>query len=284
MIKYLISALFLLTGCGESGMSNGKPEIELTLNSSIETTLSSTTQKLVKACGSRFCTYSFSLPSTSEDLFKVKVIIHGNVLNLENIHALTIVTTPSGTITDFDIYAAGVAQNSKHEDAMSYFYRQVQKLGASGWHRYIYPDEARISGKQAQKFDSKDEILGHSVSTGPWSDPEFQLSKTEWNAFPAITTWMFNNGDQYLYLRVQRENSSDSPQDRGTYLFTMAFKSESAFYKEFIKNENREQWKELLPDELNRMARERKNTEAQLKNMGIEIDERYENPKISASR
>ncbi|MEE4677887.1 hypothetical protein V2K57_26565 [Pseudomonas alliivorans] len=263
-------------------MNTGKSEIELALDSSIETTLSSTAVKLVKDCDSHFCNYQFSVPSASDDLIKAKVITKGNTLNLENIHNITIVTTPSGTITEFDIYAAGVPQDSKHEDAMSYFYRQVHNLGSSGWHRYIYPDEARISGSQASKFASKDEVLGNAVSTGPWNDPGLQLSKTEWNALPAISTWMFHNGNQYLYLRVQRENNSDSPQDRGSYLFTMTFKSESEFYKEFIENESREQWKELLPDELNRMAQARKNTETQLKKMGIEIDERYENPKISA--
>ncbi|MEE3936594.1 hypothetical protein V2I68_13625 [Pseudomonas viridiflava] len=282
MIKYLVSVLFLLNGCGEPSMNNGKPEIELALNSSIETTLTSTTVKLVKGCDSHFCNYQFSLPSTSEDLIKVKLITNNDALSLDNIHNLNIVTTPSGAITDVDIYAAGVPQDSKHEDAMSYFYRQVHNLASSGWHRYIYPDEARISGEQASKFDSKDEILGHSVSTGPWNDPELQLSKTEWNALPAINTWMLHNGDQYLYLRVQRENSNDLPQDRGSYLFTMTFKSESEFYKEFIENENREQWKELLPAELNRMAQVRKSTETQLKKMGIVIDERYENPKVSA--
>ncbi|MEE4959329.1 hypothetical protein V2J98_25410 [Pseudomonas alliivorans] len=282
MTKYLISVLLLLTGCEGSDIIDSKREVKLTLNSSIEDTRSSTSIKFIKFCDSNFCNFGTGVPSTSGDLLRAKVITGSHVLTLENIHNITIVTTPSGTITDFDIYAAGVPQGSKHEDAMSYFYRQVHNLGSSGWHRYIYPDEARISGSQASKFASKDEVLGNAVSTGPWNDPGLQLSKTEWNALPVISTWMFHNGDQYLYLRVQRENNSDSPQDRGSYLFTMTFKSESEFYKEFIENESREQWKELLPDELSRMAQVRKSTETQLKKMGIEIDERYENPKISA--
>ncbi|MFH7397029.1 hypothetical protein RA262_28775, partial [Pseudomonas syringae pv. tagetis] len=65
-----------------------------------------------------------------------------------------------------------------------------------------------------------------------------------------INTWMFNSGNEYLDLMVQRDNSKDDPQNRGSYLFTWTIKSESGFYAEVVRDEDRERWRELMPAEL----------------------------------
>ncbi len=279
MTRYLVMVFILLTGCGASDMNGKKPEIELRLGDAISSTITSTTVKLNKDCGSTFCNYDFVTSSTSKNLISVKIKSKERTLEITNVHSVTIVTTPTGTITDVDVYTIGVPSNALHEDAMVYFYQQVQNLNATGWQRYIFPDEARIPGSEASKFPGLNDVLGNNVSTGPWMDPSLRLTKQIWLSMRIFNTWMFYNGNEYLGLRVQRENSKEDPQNRGSYLFTWTFKSESKFYADFVEAEDRKRWKELLPAELTRMGKERQKTEVQLKKMGIKIDENYKDAK-----
>ncbi|MDU8457798.1 MULTISPECIES: hypothetical protein [Pseudomonas syringae group] len=279
LLKYMIAAFILLTGCEASDMNTKNREIELSLGVSIDTVLASTTVKLRKDCDDTMCLYQFIVPSKSSELITVKVRSASTILAIENVSSTTVVTNPLGLITDIDVYVAGVSTHAKHEDAMAYFYQQVQNLDAAGWQRYIFPNEARIPGIEAGKFTNLNEVLGKNVGTGPWMDPNLKLTKQVWVSLPMINTWMFYSGHEYLDLMVQRENSKDDPQNRGSYLFTWTFKSESEFYAEFVRGEDRARWRELLPAELTRMGKERQKTEAQLKKMGIKIDENYKDAK-----
>ncbi|MBC9745519.1 hypothetical protein PSYCIT7_024415 [Pseudomonas syringae Cit 7] len=279
LLKYMIAAFILLTGCEDSDMNTKNREIELSLGVSIDTVLASTSVKLRKDCDDTMCLYQFIVPSKSSELITVKVRSASTILAIENVSSTTIVTNPLGLITDIDVYVAGVSTHAKHEDAMAYFYQQVQNLDAAGWQRYIFPNEARIPGTEADKFTNLNEVLGKNVGTGPWMDPNLKLTKQVWVSLPMINTWMFYSGHEYLDLMVQRENSKDDPQNRGSYLFTWTFKSESEFYAEFVRGEDRARWRELLPAELTRMGKERQKTEAQLKKMGIKIDENYKDAK-----
>ncbi|KPX53578.1 hypothetical protein ALP66_102138 [Pseudomonas amygdali pv. photiniae] len=279
LLKYMIAAFILLTGCEASDMNTKNREIELSLGVSIDTVLASTSVKLRKDCDDTMCLYQFIVPSKSSELITVKVRSASTILAIENVSSTTVVTNPLGLITDIDVYVAGVSTHAKHEDAMAYFYQQVQNLDAAGWQRYIFPNEARIPGTEAGKFTNLNEVLGKNVGTGPWMDPNLKLTKQVWVSLPMINTWMFYSGQEYLDLMVQRENSKDDPQNRGSYLFTWTFKSESEFYAEFVRGEDRARWRELLPAELTRMGKERQKTEAQLKKMGIKIDENYKDAK-----
>lgn len=279
LLKYMIAAFILLTGCEASDMNTKNREIELSLGVSIDTVLASTSVKLRKDCDDTMCLYQFIVPSKSSELITVKVRSASTTLAIENVSSTTVVTNPLGLITDIDVYVAGVSTHAKHEDAMAYFYQQVQHLNAAGWQRYIFPNEARIPSKEASKFTNLNEVLGKNVGTGPWMDPNLKLTKQVWVSLPMINTWMFYSGNEYLDLMVQRENSKDDPQNRGSYLFTWTFKSESEFYAEFVRAEDRARWRELLPAELTRMGKERQKTEAQLKKMGIKIDENYKDAK-----
>ncbi|UZJ58429.1 hypothetical protein OKW98_17725 [Pseudomonas sp. KU26590] len=258
---------------------DNKLKIDLKLDSSIQDSLSSTSIKLTKDCNSSFCAYNFDLPSASVNLPTANIISGKKNLHLDKVSGLQIFTTTSGAITSFVIYTAGVPSNARHEDAMAYFYQQVQNLDAAGWQRYIFPNEARIPGAEASKFTNLNEVVGKNVGTGPWMDPNLKLSKQIWVSMRMFDPWRFYNGNEYLDLMVQRENSEDDPQNRGSYLFTWMFKSESEFYAEFVRAEDRERWRELLPAELTRMGKERQKTEAQLKKMGIKIDENYKDAK-----
>jgi len=113
-------------------------------------------------------------------------------------------------------------------------------MKAAGWQRYIFPGEARIPGAEAKKFDHFDEVLGVPVGTGPWKDPALKSNQTDWLAMPTINSWYFYKNGNFLQLRVQRKNSLQVPQERGTYLFSLNFQTEAEFYKSFVESDDRE--------------------------------------------
>lgn len=148
------------------------------------------------------------------------------------------------------------------------------------WHWFYinYPEQFNEC-VNARDFDTYEGLFKESFAQLSWIEDNLKLTKQTWVSMRIFNRWIFYNGDEYLDLRIQRENGKDDPQNRGLYLFTWTFKSESEFYADFVEGEDRKRWKELLPAELTRLAKEREKTEAQLKKMGIQIDETYKDAK-----
>ncbi|GLH33862.1 hypothetical protein BR1R5_32500 [Pseudomonas sp. BR1R-5] len=231
----------------------------------------------------RLCLYEFSLTFSEPLRADLEVISKTGNLEFNDIISTTLRTFDGNNIDKANITLGGVEPESEHTQAIDYFYRQVGKLQESGWLRYIFPDEARVSGSQAHKLNDARSILGVPVETGPWNDPTLKLTKEEWLAMPMFSSWYFYKDGTYLLLQVQRQKSEIAPEERGSYLFTLTFESETEFYKSFVEGEkDRKDWKALVPAELKRMAQERAQTEARLKKMGIAIDESYQDPPIKA--
>ncbi|WP_236193388.1 hypothetical protein [Pseudomonas faucium] len=274
--------LLLLTACGASNVTANKPNVTFSLNDSIKNVLTSSTMQLTKDCSSHVCFYEFSTSSKSENKGTALVDPNQNPLSLNNIVGAALITYKTDLVENASIRVAPAPSNSEHSEFMQYFNDTLVKLRLSGWQRYILPNEARVPGSEASKFKLFDEVLGVPVGTGPWKDPTLKLSQAEWLAMPTINNWYFHKNGNYLLFRVQRENTSQAPQERGSYLFSFNFQSEAEFYKNFVPNENQDVWVKLLPAELKRMAQERAQTEARLKQMGIAIDENYQDPPIKA--
>nr|WP_241895292.1 hypothetical protein [Pseudomonas syringae] len=125
------------------------------------------------------------------------------------------------------------------------------------------------------------EVLGRPVMTGPWSDPTIRLPEELWRSMPIFSDWSFYRGNEYLTVSVQREDSEKDSSKTGTYLFTLTFKSEKRFFSEYFDHSDRNRIKELLPDLLKKLASQRATAESRLKEMGVAIDERYQNPTIN---
>ncbi len=263
-------------------MTANKPNVTFSLNDSIKNVLTSSTMQLTKDCSSHVCFYEFSTSSKSENKGTALVDPNQNPLSLNNIVGAALITYKTDLVENASIRVAPAPSNSEHSEFMQYFNDTLVKLRLSGWQRYILPNEARVPGSEASKFKLFDEVLGVPVGTGPWKDPTLKLSQAEWLAMPTINNWYFHKNGNYLLFRVQRENTSQAPQERGSYLFSFNFQSEAEFYKNFVPNENQDVWVKLLPAELKRMAQERAQTEARLKQMGIAIDENYQDPPIKA--
>jgi len=284
MCKWMAFAVFLfLAACGGDEMNDEKPTIVFSINGDIETAQAGSSVKFNKDCMLGICLYKYSL-SFNENR-RADIAINPNTSTTLSVHdavGVTLGTYRSDTINDAHITLGGVTPNSPHSQAMSYFYAQVESLLAKGWRRYIMPNEARVPGYEARKFETIDEVNGKPVGTGPWRDPSLKLSQPEWLSLPMFNDWYFYKDGIYLTLSMQRENSTNAPADNGSYLFTFDIRSEIEFYKDFVSSEEREDWISLLPAKLKRMAQERAQTEARLKKMGIAIDENYQDPPIKA--
>ena len=252
------------------------------MNEPVQQVLSASTAPLTEDCSTNLCMYQFDIPASSPNKAKATIASASAPLMLDDVIAATLSTYKSNQLNHAYITLGGVPSDGRHELAIEYFYKLIENLHSNGWKRYIMPDEARIPGSQAKKLVDPGTILGMPVSTGPWKDPALILGKAEWLSLPMLNSWYFNKDDVYLLVRVQREHSSKDGESFGSYLFTLTFRTESEFYKGFVEDEERDNWKALLPAELKRMAQERAQTEARLKQMGIAIDENYQDPPIKA--
>ncbi len=264
-------------------MTANKPNVTFSLNDSIKNVLASSTMQLTKDCMLGICLYKYSLSFSEDNRAAVSINPKTTTsLKFEDAVSVTLGTYESDIVNDAEITLGGVSPNSPHAQAMGYFYQRVDNLLAQGWHRFIMPNEARIPGLEAKKFESTSRVLSKPVGTGPWLDPSLKLNLEEWLSLPMFNDWYFYKDGIYLILSMQRENSADSPREKGSYLFTLNARSESEFYKEFVASDDRDDWLKLIPEELKRMAQERAQTEARLKQMGIAIDEDYQDPPIKA--
>ena len=283
MFKSLLIVLLLtLAACGDSGMITNKPSITFEVNTPVTNAFSASSVDFQKDCMLRLCMYEFSLAFSEPLRANLEALSTTGALKFNDVIRTTLITFNGDNIDKANVTLGGVQPNSQHSEAIRYFYQQTEKLLAEGWVRYIFPNEARLSGAVAKEFEDPESILNHPVSTGPWADPNLRLNRNQWLALPIFSSWYFYKDGVYLLLRVQRENSAKSPNETGSYLFTFTFESEAEFYKGFVENKLREDWKQLLPAELKRMAQERAQTEARLKKMGIAIDEDYQDPPIKA--
>lgn len=273
--------LLFLTACGNPDMKQKPLLIKFKLDEPVETLLSASTVNFDKDCNDKICFYDFDIPLRSSSKATAVIESSQQPLIFDDVVSAVFSTIEDSNITNAKIILGGVPSNSEHTKAIDYFYQQLGNLKATGWRRYIYPNEARIPGSEAKKFKDFDTVLEKPAVTGPWKDPALILSKEEWLSSPMLSDWYFYKDGVYLTFSVQRENTPDSKQERGSYLFTLSFRSETEFYKSFIDSDDREHWKTLVPAELRKMAKERAAAESLLKKSGILIDENYQEPTIS---
>ncbi|PMW41790.1 hypothetical protein C1X48_06335 [Pseudomonas sp. FW305-3-2-15-A-R2A1] len=159
----------------------------------------------------------------------------------------------------------------------------IDKIKKSGWSHFYFPEDPRISGSQAGKISSPDEVFGRYVSSHPWLDPDYQLDLKRWLQIGSFYRWYFYKDGIYLNLKAWKQNDSEAPTEKATYLITLDFQSESEFWLDGITDKKeRQHWKELLPGRLNAYHKTRLELEEKARAAGIEIDESYQDPLIHA--
>ncbi|KVT38363.1 hypothetical protein [Burkholderia ubonensis] len=168
-------------------------------------------------------------------------------------------------------------QADTHEAALARMVKLFQDLREKGWVRYIDISNPRLTGKQAWDY-----MKTYSIYS---LDSNYTPTLEEWKvAVKEMPRWIFCADGVYLEVSLNESNMGGFV-GKTTYLLSVRMKDEYAFYglgyfpgdAEKIQN-----WKALLPAELQKYHVKRIETEATLKAQGYTIDTAYQDPPIRA--
>lgn len=168
-------------------------------------------------------------------------------------------------------------QADTHEAARARVMNFLAQLRAEGWKRYIDVCDPRLSNRAAWQHFLSDSTYSLDSTYTPTID-EWMMAKGK---FPG---WIFHADGVYLKVSVQESNMGGFV-GKSTYLLTVDVMNEYEFYGVgyFSGDEEKiENWKKLLPAELEKYHAMRLKTEAALKAQGYRIDTTYQDPPIQA--
>lgn len=294
MKKILVIILLLLNGCDERRnpveavtMTNQSEIIEIELLTSIKTITTRTPTPFTESCMPQVnvCWYKIEKSANDTDLPTINVKNNGSSLDLEHAINTTIALNKDTTedIENLSITLRGLPKGSTHEQYRNLIFNLLEKIQKSGWSHFYLPEDPRISGSQADKIISPDNVLGRYVSSHPWLDPNYQIDLKRWLQVGSFYRWYFYKDGIYLNLEAWKHNDAASPAEKGAYLITLEFQSEREFWLDGITDKKeRLRWKELLPERLNAYHKSRLELEEKARAAGIEIDESYQDPPIHA--
>ncbi|WP_321818303.1 MULTISPECIES: hypothetical protein [unclassified Paraburkholderia] len=161
--------------------------------------------------------------------------------------------------------------------ALNRMFKLLSLIRGRGWTRYISVDDPRLTGKEAWVYakDNSEYSL----------DSTYTPNLDEWKSMTkAMPQWVFQADGNYLKVSIFESNMGGFA-DKATYLITVSLKNEYAFYglgffpRDVKKIDN---WKVLLPAELNKYHADRLKTEVALKAHDYTIDTAYQDPAIKA--
>lgn len=176
----------------------------------------------------------------------------------------------------------GLPDNSLHAQHKQFIYQLLSTLLASGWAHFYRFQSARISGSQANKISTANEVLGRRVLAHPWFDPRYQASLDQWLQSSSFYYWNFHRDGVYLLLTAQRSNSRSEPAEKGSYLINLELLTENAYWRRHFSEEQLNDWQRLLPARLEQYHHQRNALEEQARATGIDIETHYQDPPIRA--
>jgi hypothetical protein len=294
MKKILIVILLLIGGCDEVSksaedptMTNQSATIEVELLTPINKITTHTPSPFTESCMPQvnICWYKIQKSANDSDLPTINVKNNGSILSLDHAVSTTIALNKDTTenIENLNVILRGLPKGSTHEQYRNLIFSLIEKIQKSGWTHFYLPEDPRISGSQADKISSPEEVFGQYVSSHPWLDPDYQLDLKRWLQIGSFYRWYFYKDGVYLKLKAWKQNDPEAPTEKATYLITLDFNSESEFWLDGITDKKeRLQWKELLPERLNAYHKARLELEEKARAAGIEIDESYQDPPIQA--
>ncbi|AWM89333.1 hypothetical protein DJ564_00240 [Pseudomonas sp. 31-12] len=289
MKKYWLLSFLLLGACGDasdagSDSMSKKPLIEIQMSETVKDVMSNSPVTFLQDCllQANMCFYKFDKSFGDDDLPSVVV---NKTLHIDQVVGVKIAVNQdvSEAVENLELTIRSIPSNSRHEEYQAFIYDFIKVIKNSGWSNYYAPSDPRISGSQLEKIASPAEVLGSYVMSHPWLDPDYEISLDKWLEIGKFYNWHFYNDGTYLTLRAWRRDSDDAPNDRATYLITLTFKSESAYWRSaFGKEEDKKRWKELLPGLLLKYKKQRRDLEEKAADAGIEVDSSYKDPTIQA--
>ncbi len=173
---------------------------------------------------------------------------------------------------EFDI-SSGITQPDliSHDDARLKTYAVWRRILEAGWRQVIERSEPRLQGKARQDY-----MFATTNSNG--LDATYLPTFEEWMRIQSRTPWSFYANGLYLEMSFTRERTLTDPAKPGSYLLTFNIKTEAEYFRGYAGPDNRLRWKEVVPQELVKVAALRANKEAELRSRGIAVDESYQDP------
>lgn len=290
-MRSMLFLLFLFVGaCGDVGdsgsktMSGNGPSIQIQMQKNASDLVAASPVQFSEECMSEvnMCWYKIEKSFGDSDL---PTVVVNQTLTLEHVAGINIAVDKdeSDNVEDVELSIRSLPDNSRHEEYQAFLYALIDKVKAAGWHHYYAPSDPRVSGSQSDKITSPNKVLGDYVMSHPWLDPNYRLDLARWLKVDDFYTWHFFSGDGYLTVQAWRRDSDDAPAERGTYLVSLSFKSQSEYWRSaFDSAKEKEKWKELLPLKLKEYQAIRATREEKARDAGVEIDVGYQDPPIQA--
>jgi hypothetical protein len=184
----------------------------------------------------------------------------------------------TGGIYEWSInFGVSPDQADTHEAALARMKKLFSDLRAKGWARYIGVNHPRLTGQEAWNYIKVNPVYSLDSSYTPTID--------EWKTMIGeMPHWIFYADGIYLDISLMESNMGHFV-GKSTYLLTIDLKNEYRFYGIGYFSGNSEKidnWKALLPAELEKYHAKRLKTEAALKEQGYTIDTTYQDPPIKA--
>jgi hypothetical protein len=281
---------FLISGCDDVSGSRGMADIatnrpiEINMHEDIEGLVARSPVIFSEGCMSAVNMCWYKVERSFGDS-KLPAVIIDKSMTLDHVARISIaVDSDVGrSVEDLDLSIRSLPDNSLHDDYRLFLFELIDKITAAGWQHYYSPSDPRVSGSQMDKIDTPDYVLGDYVLSHPWLDPSYRLDLRRWLRIGRFHTWTFFKDGNYLKVQAWSRDSDDAPEERGTYLVSLNFKTQSEYWRTtFYTDKENARWTELMPERLEkyriiREAREQKAIEA-----GIEIDTSYHDPVIQA--
>lgn len=293
-MKYYWPLLVLfLSACNEKDnpenttMTTSHPVIEIQFEQAIDSLIAKSPLEFTPDCLQPvgMCWYEISRRSADPNLPMVKVLHGVQPLTIEQVSDISIVidNNVGKDIHNLSLILRGLPDNSSHEEAQSFIYALIKNIQASAWKHYYFPSDPRIPSTEASKITSPNDVLGSDAMSHPWLDPNHEIDLERWLKFGPFYNWYFYKDGIYLHLKARRNDSDSAPQERATYLVTLDFLTESGYWRgDFIEEDKKAHWQELLPDRLASYKQQRNESEDKARAAGIAADESYQDPPIKA--
>jgi hypothetical protein len=226
-------------------------------------------------------------PTPNTDSYKIRWDEPRGVVRLEHgRNSLTIEDTLSvssmqslSTLKDEGLFEfnvnAGVTSPDliPHDEARLKTHAILRDIMNAGWKQVIERSEPRLKGKARQDY-----MFATSNLNG--LDAAYTPTFEEWMRVESRTPWSFYANGVYLEVTFTREPTLTDPAKPGSYLLSFNIKTETEYFRGYAGPDNRLRWKEVVPQELVKVAALRASKEAELRAKGVAIDESYQDPPV----
>ncbi|MFT3721556.1 hypothetical protein [Pseudorhodoferax sp.] len=168
---------------------------------------------------------------------------------------------------------AGISSSEliSHDEARLVIHKILGRILDAGWRPTTPRSRPRLSGQ-----DRIDYMLNNSSSIG--LDATHLPTFEEWMKIENRTSWGFYADGVFMDVTFTRAPTLTDPTKPGAYILTYDLETANEYFRGFSGPDNRSRWKEVLAQELAKVAAIRAQREAELRIKGIRIDDSYQDP------